>query len=600
MSTLKHNKEIRISTAGNRRSTSWPASTLTWADFTAKLKTPQRGEETLAEYLKYPKSRQDDLKDVGGFVGGTFAGDRRKANAVTGRDLITLDMDNIKAGGTEDILRRVSSLGCAAAIYSTRKHAEYAPRLRVIIPLDKTSTADEYEPLARKLAAMIGIEYCDPTTFEASRLMYWPSASSDSEYVYKVYDNQFASKDGLLGLYEDWQDVGSWPQVPGQDVEHKRLVARQQDPETKTGIVGAFCRTYTVRQAMEAFTPTIYEPTVEDSRWTYTGGTTTGGAILYDDDKYLFSHHATDPCGGKLVNAWDFVRLQLFGDQDDEAKEGTPPIRLPSYVAMKELASSDKAVTDLLAQERHQQAVEAFSADVGVPAPKESGEVDLEWIHKMTKDGNGQFEKTINNVVLVLENDPLLAGKIALDEFECHGTVLGALPWDPNTERRWWTDADMAGFAHYMETFYKIAVQDKLDKALTVVSNRRRLNVVKDYLEGLSWDGKPRLDTLFCEYLGAEDNRYTRAVARKMFCAAVARAVTGMVKFDYMAILAGPQGIGKSTLLYIMGGPWFSDSLTTFEGKDAAELIQGQWIVEVGELTAMGKQESNAVKQFLS
>lgn len=84
-----------------------------------------------------------------------FPGNRRKAANVEGRDLVTLDLDNIPAGKTDEILKRVGGLGCASAVYSTRKHVDYAPRLRVIIPLDRTVTADEYEPAARKLASLI-------------------------------------------------------------------------------------------------------------------------------------------------------------------------------------------------------------------------------------------------------------------------------------------------------------------------------------------------------------------------------------------------------------------------------------------------------------
>ena len=183
---MQYNRKLQISTAGTRKATHWPKSEIMWSEFAEKLKTPVRGTETLEQYLALPKSQQDDLKDVGGFVGGTFAGDRRKAANVTGRDLITLDLDNIPVGQTEDILRRVDGLGCAAVVYSTRKHSGYTPRLRVIIPVDRTGTADEYEPAARKLASLIGIEFCDPTTFEASRLRYWPSCSSDSQYVSEI------------------------------------------------------------------------------------------------------------------------------------------------------------------------------------------------------------------------------------------------------------------------------------------------------------------------------------------------------------------------------------------------------------------------------
>lgn len=72
---------------------------------------------------------------------------------------------------------------------------------------------------------------------------------------------------------------------------------------------------------------------------------------------------------------------------------------------------------------------------------------------------------------------------------------------------------------------------------------------MQDYIEGLTWDGTPRLDTLFIDYLGAEDSLYNRTVCRKAFVAAVARAMLPGCKYDNMLILCGPQGIGKSTLL---------------------------------------------------
>lgn len=584
--------------AGSRKTKYWPRTEILWTEFTDKLRNPTRSTETQEEYLAYPKVKQDELKDVGGFVGGTFANDQRKAAYVEGRDLITLDMDNIPAGGTEDILKRVSGLGCAAAVYSTRKHARYAPRLRVIVPLDVTATADEYEPAARKLASLIGIEFCDPTTFDVSRLMYWPSCCSDSEYVFEIYDHPFCSLNGLLKMYGtagEWTDISRWPQVPGADAVERRRLAKQENPTEKRGIIGAFCRTYTITQAMERFIPGMYEETDMENRYTYTGGSTVGGAVVYDGDLFLYSHHATDPCSGLLVNAFDLVRLHMYGDQDLNAKEGTPVNKLPSFVSMSRLALGDKTVSDLINKEKYEQARQAFDT----PEEASSG-YDLEWISRLSRDANGKIEKTINNMVLVLENDPLLKGKIVTDEFASCGMVLGKLPWSKDTGKRRWKDEDDAGFYNYMELFYTLTGRDKLDSALLIVSSQNRINDVKEYLKGLKWDGVKRLDTLLSVYLGAEDNAYTRAVMRKSLCAAVARAVVGGVKYDYMPIFTGPQGIGKSTFLGILGKDWFSDSLTSFEGKEAAELIQGTWINEVGELTAMTKQETNAVKQFLS
>ena len=596
---MQNNRKILVSVAGTRKTMHWPRTETFWSEFAERLRIPVRSPEMMEEYLAMPKAKQDELKDVGGFVGGTFARDIRKAAYAEGRDLVTLDMDQIPSGQTDEVLRRISALGCAAAVYSTRKHTGYAPRLRLVVPLDRTAAADEYEPVARKLASLIGIGFCDPTTFDVSRLMYWPSCCRDSEYIYEVYDNGFCSVDGILGMYGDWRDVMQWPQVPGAEAAERRRLAKQEDPTAKRGIIGAFCRTYNIVQAMEKFIPGMYEETAMPGRYTYTGGSTVGGAVVYDGDMFLYSHHATDPCSGLLVNAFDLVRLHMYGEKDQEAKEGTPNNKLPSFVLMSQLAATDPEVATLMAKEKFEEAQRAFGIqeNTGVDPGQEP---DLEWLRRLTRDGNGKVAKTINNAVLVLENDPLLKGKIVTDEFASCGLIIGKVPWSMEDGRRRWRDSDDAGYYNYMELFYGITGKEKLDNALLIAGSQNRINDVKEYLKGLKWDGVKRLDMLLVDYLGAEDSAYVRAVMRKSLCAAVARAVMGGVKYDCMPIFAGPQGIGKSTFLSLLGKDWFSDSLTTFEGKEAAELIQGTWINEVGELTAMSKQETNAVKQFLS
>lgn len=594
---ISNNKNLHISIAGSRKATFWPKTDMLWSDFTERLKTPIRSPETYAEYLAMNKSQQAELKDVGGFVGGTFLHDRRKASYVEGRDLVTLDMDNIPNGGTDDVLKRVGGLLCGAVVYSTRKHSAYAPRLRVVIPLDRTVSADEYEPIARKLAGLLGVEFCDPTTFDASRLMYWPSCCSDGEYIYQVYDHPFCSADGILQMYGDWRNIAEWPQVPGAEAIEKHRLARQENPLEKQGIVGAFCRTYTIPEAMAKFIPGIYEETDVPGRYTYTGGSTQGGAVVYDGDLFLYSHHATDPCSGQLVNAFDMVRLHKYGHQDDMAKPDTPTNRLPSFASMLRTAQEDPATkrTHLHDQFGSSPDPVAQTADTELSEGTDDG-----WLDLLELDNKGFVKKTINNVTTVLEHDPALKGKVVVDEFAACGLLMGPVPWDSYAEKRRWTDVDDAGFYRYMESRYGITGRDKLDAGLLIVSNDHKINDVREYLLGLSWDNVKRLDTVFIDYLGAEDNLYTRTVTRKSLTAAVARALEGGIKFDYMTILAGDQGIGKSTLLATLGKEWFSDSLTTFEGKEAAELIQGTWINEIGELTAMTKQETNAVKQFLS
>lgn len=590
-----------ISTGQSRRSTNWTRTEMMWSEFIDRLRTPQRTPETIEEYLNMTKAQQGQLKDIGGFVGGALNGTQRKAKNVAGRDLVTLDLDNIASGETENILRKIDSLGAGYAVYSTRSHAEFRPRLRVIMPLDRTVMADEYEPIARKLASYIGLEMCDPTTFEASRLMYWPACSRDSNYVFAAADKPFVSADGILNQYTDWHDVTVWPQVPGESTKAKALLAKQADPTAKEGIVGAFCREFNIYQAIEHFIPHAYETTEHDDRLTYTGGSTVAGAVIYDSGNFLYSHHATDPCSGLLVNAFDLVRLHLYGDQDENAKSGTPPNKLPSYQAMKKLALGNEAVARDLNAHYAAKASDFFTNIDAVEQAPEKPSVDWMASAKLEYDQNtGRPKKTRDNIMRILQHDPLLSGKIAVDDFAVRGLALGALPWNPEPERRLWTDTDDAGVAWYLENKFDITGKDKIDGALLLVAESNRINEVKDYLIALEWDKTPRLDMILCDYLGADDTPYTRAVARKSFAAAVTRVMQPGCKYDYVPVFVGPQGIGKSTFLATLGKDWFSDSLQSFEGKEAAEMIQGVWINELGEMTGYTRSETNTIKQFLS
>lgn len=592
---MKHDRQIIISTGNSRKDLAWKQTTLSVAELYTRLSTPVRGTETLQEYSHFTKSQQDDLKDVGGFVGGSLSGRRRKSNNVTGRDIITLDFDNVPGWQTDMVIDKMNELNCSYCVYSTRKHTPAAPRLRVIVPFDRTVTPDEYEPCARRVAAHIGIGMADPTTFEVCRLMYWPSCCSDSEFVYKTNDAPLISADFLLGTYVDWHDLTSWPQTPNA-VSYQRLAMKQGDPLEKGGIVGAFCRTYDIYSAMATFLPKIYDATDGDSdRFTYLGGSTTGGAVIYDNGKFLFSHHATDPCSGRLVNAFDLVRLHKFGDKDNDAAPDTPVVKLPSYKAMCDMALADKATVATLNREQHEQAMKEFEG-MGIEADSGEGA----WAEQLQRTQDGKIKSTIDNVLIILDGDPLLKNKFALNKFAGRGEVLGALPWEKSTERRMWSDTDSNGLYWYMERFWGITSRGNIDSALDIHASEHAFNEVQDFIKSLSWDGTERLDTLFIDYLGAKDTAYNRAVCRKAFTAAIARAMQPGCKFDNMLILSGPQGIGKSTLLDKMSKGWFNDSIRTFEGKEASELLQGVWLVEVSELDAFRKSDVSRIKQFLS
>lgn len=596
---MQNNKFIKITTGTSRRATVWNGQELLWSDFLQKLSQPVRTQESFAQYKALPKMEQDKLKDIGGFVGGILKGQRRKNENAGDRYLITLDADTIEPGGTRRVLNIVSGLGCSYAVYSTRKHEGTAPRLRIVVPLDEPCSADEYEPIARKLASFIGMQIFDPTTFEPVRLMYWPSCSADSEYIFLYEDKPFLSKKGMLAVYRDWKNVSEWPEVPGTAKIRDRSARKQGDPLEKKGIVGAFCKQFTIEEAMEEFIPGIYEPCEASGRFTYAGGSTVQGAVLYEGGKFLYSHHATDPCSGKLVNAFDMVRLHLFGEEDDGAKPDTPTANLPSFKHMCEFASSIPAVSEMMAKERYETAVQNFAS---VDMQQEAA--DTEWVLKLQANPKtGEPLNTIQNVQVILENDPRLKGKVYHDEMAGRAMVSAPLPWEPQKypyRPRQWKDDDDAGLRGYMESVYRITGKEKVLDGFAVFALNHKVNKLKEQLLSAVWDGESRVDTLLVDYFGAEDTLYTREAIRKTLVGAVARILNPGVKFDTMLILAGKQGIGKSTFFRYLGMEWYSDSLCTFEGKDAAELLQGYWMIEAGELTGMTKSEMSAVKQFLS
>ena len=594
---MQYDRTICIAVGGSRKSLTWQNSRLSVSELYKRFEHPVRSSETMQEYLHLKKLQQDELKDcAGGFIGGELSSPRRKAGNVTGRDLITLDFDNIPGWQTDAVIAKMDALHCGYCVYSTRKHVPERPRLRIIVPTDRTMTPDEYEPCARRVAAHVGIGMADPSTFELSRLFYFPTCCADSEFVYKAVDKPLASVDVLLKSYADWRDVTSWPVIPGA-VSYQKLAVKQGTPEEKSGIVGAFCRTYDVLSAIDAFLHGIYEP-VDGStdRYTYLGGSTAGGAVIYDGGRFLYSHHATDPCSGRLVNAFDLVRLHKFGDKDNNALPDTPITKLPSYTAMRDLALSDKQVCATLSREQHERVVREFEC-VGSASTSEGATT---WTENLQRTQDGKIKNTIDNVLIILDGDSLLRGKFALNQFAGRGEVLGSLPWREDGKRRLWSDTDTNGLYWYMERFWGISGRGNIDSALDIHASQHAFNEVRDYIDSLTWDGIPRLDTLFIDYLGAEDTAYNRAVCRKSFTAAVTRVMTPGCKYDNMVILAGPQGIGKSTLLDKMSRGWFNDSIRTFEGKDASELLQGVWLVEVSELDAFRKTDVARIKQFLS
>lgn len=573
---------MKIAVGNSRMDKKWKNRDITWDDLCKKVSTTIRTTETVEEYRKLKKGAQDSIKDVGGFVGGHLRNGRRKNGTVLCRSMLTLDMDYGKPGIWDEI-DMLQDFKCC--VYSTHKHTPEQPRLRMIVPLSREITEEEYPAVARMVANEIGIDLFDDTTYEACRLMYWPSTSVNGDFFYRVKDGNELDPDAYLSKYDDWRDASTWPVSSRQSEAVRKSIAQQADPLTKPGIVGAFCRAYSIEEAIETFLSDVYEPSSMNGRYDYIPADSAAGVVVYDG-KFAYSHHATDPVCGKLLNAFDLVRLHRFRDLDENCAVDTPPGKLPSFKEMSRFALEDDRVKAVFAEDRMAQA----SADFD----------DQDWQNRLELDKAGNVKDTMSNICLILRYDTGLQG-IVYNQFKNMLDVTGSLPW-PQVKPGW-SDTDLACAKLYFERTYGIWSPTKFkDAILAVTSSERLYHPVKEYLGSLKWDGTPRLDTLLIDYLGAEDTPYVRAVTRKTLVAAVARIYRPGIKFDSILVLVGEQGMGKSTLFARLGKEWFSDSLSISDMKDktAPEKLQGYWLLELSELNGIKKMDVEVVKSFIT
>lgn len=587
---LIHDGNLSIAVGLNVASRTWKNTKITWSNLVQRLATPVVTAETYKQFMSATKDEQSKIKDVGGFVGGFLTNGRRDKTNVLYRQLITLDIDFSHENFWWDF---TMLFDCAAVIHSTHKSSTAKPRHRLIIPLNREVSQEEYQAIARKVAGDLNIDLFDQSTFDVNRLMFWPSVSSDAEYYFEYQDGPFLDADYILGLYTDWHDTSEWPTASNNVDVVLQAIKKQEDPEDKKGIVGVFCRTYSIQDAIATFLSDIYEPAGE-GRYTYINGSTAAGLIVYDD-KFAYSHHGTDPAGGRLCNAFDLVRIHKFGHLDNGREKEDKDKK--SFKAMEEFASKDSATKKHIASEKFAEAKFEFAE--GAKAEVEE-EYDTSWTEQLDANTKGEYDNSANNLNIIIQNDQFLKGVFKLNVFDNKRYVTRSLPWRKVIGTEPLRDVDYSGVRNYIECVYGIVSSQKVDDALALEFEKMKFHPIRDYIMAQTWDGTPRIDTLLIDYFGAEDNAYTRAAIRKMLCAAVARVFEPGIKFDTALILVGEQGTYKSTFVKKLGKDWFSDTFTTVQGKESFEQIQGAWLIEIAELSGLKKAEVETIKHYIS
>lgn len=206
------------------------------------------------------------------------------------------------------------------------------------------------------------------------------------------------------------------------------------------------------------------------------------------------------------------------------------------------------------------------------------------------------------NCVTVLGMDPVLSGKIKYNTLSNKKNVDGALPWNRSEGLREWTETDTEYLLYYMETYYLINSDRKILSALEIIADTHKFNPFIDMLNSTIWDGVPRIENLLPDYLGVKKDRYSTECMKLLMLGAISRAFNPGTKFDYVVVITGPQGIGKSTFFRKLccNEEWYLENLKdVVRGKDSGELLQGKIIVEFNELLAFKSSVEN-IKSFVT
>ena len=627
------------------------------------LKTPLRTAESRRDFNALAKDDQDSLKAANGwFSGAQCEGRWRNRKNVLPRNNVTLDLDYIDSETYESLKSGTTLLGKYEFLYcTTRRHTEDQPRVRIILPVDRDVSPEEYGPLVRIIAFYFEgkrtpMEMVDKVSARPAQMMFSPTVSQDGVYESGWNKGNILRPDNFFKQFK--RDVGDWhdlSRLPLFDTEEnlRTSASKAEDPTAKKGPIGVFCRRYSVEDVMEQFLPGTYIPGDEQSgkpRYTYAGSTSSNGAIVEDDGLFLYSHHGHDPNCEKLVNAFDLLRTHKFGHLDEKVTSDTPIMEYPSFKTTMSFMRDDKGFQEQQIQENYdltaifeneEDDVEDSDSDITDGFENESGDAQpntkpnsskknrlpnkkrlspKELLSQLEYNNQGVILNHLANVTLLVGNDPRM-GHIAAFNKLTNRTVLRGdlvsnvaaghtLPCADPVEGVPWEDRHDIAMRLILETpnaqgakGYGLKVTDRdLSAAIGTISDQNTFDPRIEEYESLVWDGESRMDDWVVRYMGTPDTKYHRDVGAKLLLAMVARTYEPGCKFDYMGIIAGPQGCRKSTLVRLLAGKECRYGVFDCDINNpqrVAENLLGKHVIEMDEMEAMKKADHTTNKSFL-
>lgn len=564
---------LDITTAPKRDSRHWTAGQVTWEDvidmMTDVAKTKACGNYVLGRFKK------TTVRHPGIDLPCTNL--HRTKVAIELRGALTLDVDY----PGDDFREKVAALPHASIIHTTYSSTDEEPRYRLIVPLSRTVTPDEYHTAAAALMQQLGEKQFDAGSVQPERYMFKPSESAKGRFWYKVSDGELASVEALL---EDFQADLSVIPLPKPN-------RSKRDPFGIDGTIGAFNRAYDDFGTLIEEYDLPYAEAGAD-RWHLVGASAAAGMGIVAPG-LVHSHHANDPAYGVTCSAFDLARLHMFGDLDEKAKPGTPINKLPSTLAMLDEATKDVRVVTELVGADFVSDMDDVVADATAAASKTNWRLGFS-INSRT----GVPTDSIGNWDLIAENDDVIPG-LYYNELTLAIETERDLPWRKLEKGQEVFDkADEYAFANHIEREYGLrATTQVVERMISEGPRNRRVNPVRDYLESLTWDGKTRIEEALP---GVRPTTFTRMAARKSLVAAVARMFEPGIKWDHMLVLFGSEGLGKSFWIERMTKGKWSASLGRIQDKDTLVTMQRSWILTSDEGHSLRKADFDAQKEFLT
>lgn len=371
-------------------------SSVSWLGLLEEFRTPKRTPETVSEYHAFSREEKLNIKDVGGIIPARLRnGERKKVNVIDAQ-ILMLDFDE---GRISEVWGNFDFFGIAGMLHTTHSHTPENNRFRVILPLKRPVTPEEYVIVGERLTALLGTMAYDKTTFQPERIMFYPSAPSDGEYL-------FYNTPG------EWLDPEEYTNVK-QVGKSTRTLGEPEHPANKGGVIGAFCSKYDIHTAVSEFIPGIYTTSEErgDGYYTYVNGSTFGGMYVFPSGAHAYSHHSTDPANtGHAVNAFDLVRIHKFGELDKGVKKDTSITKLSSFKAMQEFAENIPEVYNELQKRQEEQAVQDFAEDPATDSPSVLTELlkQIDYIDFRKKSGLKAEAKIPQKIYIIASVDEVL------------------------------------------------------------------------------------------------------------------------------------------------------------------------------------------------